>query len=190
MTDAQRQAVLQALWPAGERDRPGVWAVLDGARDPAIYRALLESRLEFRCLYSGRLPRALEMNAPQLVEMLPTNRLTQRWLDEGWGRSWGIFLKIDDPSNLRHHLRKFLKVNDEHGRRLLFRYYDPRVLRDFLPTCHGDELRQLFGPLVALLAEGADGRGLLEYRLHAGRLATRRTELPPAAGAPLQGAEG
>ena len=57
------------------------------------------------------------MVAPHLVELSPTNRLIGRWLDEGWGQSWGVFLKIDDAANLRHHLRKFLKVQDEGGRR-------------------------------------------------------------------------
>ena len=90
----------------------------DCARDPAVYAALIDSRLEFRCLYSGRLPRELEMAAPQLVELLPGHRLTQRVLGEGWGRSWGVFMRIDDPSN-----------QDESGRQLLFRFYDPRVLR-------------------------------------------------------------
>ncbi len=115
MNPAQRQQILQALWPAGKTQPQGVWAILDCARDPAIYLALLASRLEFRCLYSGKLPRELELVAPHLVELLPNNRLTTQWLDQGWGQSWGVLLKVADPSNLRHHLRKFLKVRDERG---------------------------------------------------------------------------
>lgn len=163
-----RERVLQALWPADARS--SVWAILDCARDPRIYLALIESRLEFRCLYSGRLPRALEMVAPHLVELLPGNRLTQRLLDDGWGRSWGVLLQIDDGTDLRHHLRKFLKVQDEAGRRLLFRYYDPRVLRAYLPTCRSDELRQVFGPVQRYLAESEDGDALLGWRFDGKRL--------------------
>lgn len=165
MTAAEHQAILQALWPQGPRSTQGVWAVLDCARDPKIYLALLESGLEFRCLYSGALPRALEMVAPHLVELAPGSRLTARWLAEGWGQAWGIFLKIDDPANLRHHLRKFLKVRSDEGQRLLFRYYDPRVLRAYLPTCNPDELQQVFGPINSFLAEGTTANGLLEFSL-------------------------
>jgi len=157
---AQRE---RALWSGTADGTGGVWAVLDCARDPAVYAALIESRLEFRCLYSGRLPRELEMAAPQLVELLPGHRLTQRVLGEGWGRSWGVFMRIDDPSNLRHHLRKFLKVKDESGRQLLFRFYDPRVLRVYLPTCTGAELKQFFGPVRRFLMEDSEARGLLEF---------------------------
>lgn len=164
MNDERKQAVLRAFWPdPGPSPRLGVWGILDCARDPRIYLALLESKLEFRCLYSGRLPRALEMVAPHLVELFPGNRLVHRWLDEGWSRSWGVFLKIEDPSNLRHHLRRFLKVRDESGRRLLFRYFDPRVLRVFLPTCTAEELRHWFGPVHSLLAEEEGGDALLEF---------------------------
>lgn len=159
-----RAQALAALWPAAGKG-PSVWAVLDGARDPRIYLALLESRLEFRCLYSGRLPRELEMVAPQLVELLPGHRLTERLLGEGAGQAWGVFMQAADASNLRHHLRKFLKVEDEAGRRLIFRYYDPRVLRAYLPTCRHEELRQVFGPVAAFLAENAEGTGLDTFRL-------------------------
>jgi hypothetical protein len=163
MTPEQHEQILQSLWPQGTQSKLSVWAILDCARDPKIYLALLESKLEFRCLYSGKLPRELEMVSPHLVELSPTNRLIGRWLDEGWGDAWGIFIKIDDASNLRHHLRKFLKVQDEEGRRLVFRYYDPRVLRTYLPTCSLDELRQLFGPVNDLLVEDATGSDLIQF---------------------------
>jgi hypothetical protein len=165
VTPEQREQILRVLWPEREKSKLGVWAILDCARDPRIYRALLESRLEFRCLYSGKLPRSLEMVAPHLVELFPNNRLTATWLDEGWGQAWGVFLKVADPSNLRHHLRKFLKVQDEDGRVLLFRYFDPRVLRSYLPTCTVDELRQLFGPIDTLLTEARSSDSLDAFKV-------------------------
>jgi hypothetical protein len=173
MTPELRAAVAGALLPPGAPAT--VWGILDPARDPRIYRALLESRLEFRCLYAGKLPRELEMNAPQLVELSATSGLLQRWLEEGWGQAWGVLLRIDDPSNLRHHLRKFLKVRDEQGRSLLFRFYDPRVLRTYLPTCVESELGLLFGPIDAWMCESEDGRGVIEYQLRGRQLRVRRT---------------
>ena len=168
MTPELRQQILDVLWPPGHARHASVWAVLDCARDPAIYRLLLESRLEFLCLYSGKLPRELELVAPHIVELLPGHRLTERLLDEGWGRAWGVFVSIDDPTALRPHLRRLLKVQDETGRRLLFRFYDPRVLRVFVPTCRPDELQQLFGPISAWLAEDDEASRLLSFVLPRG----------------------
>ena len=48
---------------------------------------------------------------------------------------------------LRRHFRKFLKVEDPKGKSLIFRYYDPRVLRVYLPTCNAMELQTVFGPV-------------------------------------------
>lgn len=177
MTDDQRDQVVRALWPQGEKSRLSVWAILDCARDPKIYLALLASRLEFRCLYSGTLASALEMVAPQLVELSPANRLTRLWLDEGWGQSWGVFLKIQDASNLRHHLRKFLKVQVENDRRLVFRYYDPRVLRVYLPTCTADEWQQFLGPIAAFFMEHDDD-SLLGFARAGQQLKQERVALP------------
>lgn len=171
MNEERRAQIMQALWPdGGTQAKLSVWAILDCARDPRIYTALLASQLEFRSLYSGRLPRELDMVAPQLVELLPGNRLSAQLLDQGWGLSWGIFLQTEDPLSLRHHLRQFLKVQDEDGRRLLFRYYDPRVLRTYLPTCSEPELRRFFGPITRLLMEAAGGAGLEAFELRQGQL--------------------
>ncbi len=62
----------------------------------------------------------------------------------------------------------------EGGGTLLFRYYDPRVLRIFLPTCTPAELREFFGPLSRLYAEAEGGQELLEFSQAAGKLAVRQ----------------
>jgi hypothetical protein len=79
--------------------------------------------------------------------------------------------------NLRRHLRSFLRVTDEAGRRLIFRYYDPRVLRVYLPTCWPSELRDVFGPIDCFLMEGEDPMVLLNYRLAGSKLVERKVRL-------------
>ena len=163
--NARREAIERLLWPQQRGSSPlGVWALLDLARDPRIHAALIESRLEYLCLYEGRQAPVLEQAAPHMVELLPGHRLTARLLEEGWGDSWGVFLTVGDASNLRRHLRRFLKVRDEAGRSLLFRYYDPRVLRIYLPTCTPVELDVVFGPLATWVVEGEGGAGVIEFR--------------------------
>jgi hypothetical protein len=149
------------LWPKGSR--PDVWAVLDCARDRQIYSAIYHSHNISACLYAGAIPDALERRAPHLVRLeYEKDRLTDLLLSSAWGQSWGVFLRADtNLQKLRTHLRKFLIVADEGGRRLLFRYYDPRVLRVFLPTCTADQLDVLYGPVDLFWTEAPDASGLL-----------------------------
>jgi hypothetical protein len=178
VVEQRRERLHALLWPPGEKPM-SVWAVLDGARDPAVYAALVESRLEFRCLYEGRLPRELERVAPQLVELLPGHRLTNRLLGPAWGQAWGVFLRIEDPSNLRHHLRKLLKVRTEDGKTLLFRFYDPRVLRLTVGLFDAAQLAQWFGPVAAWICEGEGGDDVLIHsRQPGGRHKESRIGLP------------
>jgi hypothetical protein len=174
---ALRDRVVETLFPPGSPAGTSVWAILDCARDERIYDALRTSRLDHLCLYSGRLPREVEVSAPYLVEVAPTYTFTPRLIEMGWGNSWGVFLRIKDAVNLRHHLRGFLRVRDESGRILIFRYYDPRVLRAYLPTCRPDELRTVFGPIDSFLVEGEDGKSLIEFEFDGNRLLQRRVAL-------------
>ena len=45
-------------------------------------------------------------------------------------------LVLGNAARLRHHLKGFLRVRGESGQKMMFRYYDPRVLRVYLPTCN------------------------------------------------------
>src|SRR5687767_6625481 len=161
-----RQQILDRLWPAGMSARTNVFAIVDGARNARIYGAVDGTRLEKQCLFSGTLPWQLQMTAPYLVQLERENRLTAFLIDNGWGDSWGIFLRSETSFDLlRKHLRGFLRVRDEGGRRLLFRFYDPRVLRIYLPTCWPKELETLFGPVDCYLVEGEDGAAeMIEFR--------------------------
>jgi hypothetical protein len=174
-----RDRVMNAIWPPSKAPHSSVWAVLDGARDERIYPALRRSGLDYLCLFSGRMSPAVEAAAPYLVEIAPGYKFTPRLIEMSWGRSWGVYLRIADASTLRPHLRRFLRVRDEAGRILLFRYYDPRVLRVYLPTCRKDELQTVFGPVSSYLLESEDGDSLIEFAFDGTRLNERRTRVVP-----------
>jgi hypothetical protein len=165
------QAIEQFLWPAGSSRN--AWMILDCARNQRqIFRFLLECHLDYRCLYSGHLPPALEMAAPYLLQLEHESSETRRLIELSWGNSWGVFLRSETSLNrLRRHLREFLIVRDSRGKRLAFRYYDPRVLRVYLPTCTSDELRTVFGPIESFWTEDQTAKDqMLEFRLDHGRL--------------------
>jgi hypothetical protein len=149
---------LQArLWPHGDRPEDDqVHAIVDGARDPRIFELLLRTGLEYTCLFAGRLGPALRAAAPYLVHLAPNVNFTREFFAQGWGNSWGVLTVAPADVTLpllRRHLRSLLRVQDDAGRRLLFRFYDPRVLRVYLPTCTRDETRRVFGPIHAFVIE-------------------------------------
>ena len=145
--------------------------IVDGARDRAIYGFLLDSYLEYSCLYHGEISPELELAAPYLVQLDYDDSYSTKLIDRAWGASWGVFLKCDTSmSTLRRHLRTLLTVRDQRGKLLLFRYYDPRVLRVYLPTCLPDELKTVFGPIDRVWMEDENPETMLEFRLDRGRL--------------------
>jgi hypothetical protein len=172
-----RDRVIEALWSSPSAAGLSVWAILDCARDERIYPALRNSQLDYLCLFSGRLHLEVVTAAPHLIELSPSYRFTPKLIEMAWGQSWGVFLRIGDATNLRTHLRGFLRVRDESGRILMFRYYDPRVLRVYLPTCQPDELRTVFGPIRSYLVEGEDGKSVIEFEFDGHRLHERRIVL-------------
>lgn len=162
------ERLLDALWPAasgaagdasGEDGKPlWVYAILDGAQDPRIYRRVYDSRLEYECLFTGDLPYELAEAAPYLVRLEREAAFTRWLLEEGWGKSWGIFAwSRADLETMRRHCRQLLRVKDEQGRGLYFRYYDPRVMRVYLPTCTRGEQEEVFGPVGVYWVEGEAG---------------------------------
>lgn len=168
-------ALAQALWPTGTGpDSPQAYAVLDGARDDAIAPAVWLSNLPFTCLYAGTLSRSLSLAAPYLVHLAPESRFFKRLVSDGWGNAWGIFAVANSDVtslSLRKHFRSLLHVQDEQGKSLAFRFYDPRVLRAYMPTCLPSETLQMLGPVQALACESAQDDALLEFTTARARVA-------------------
>jgi len=160
------------------REGTATFAVLDGASVPRLLDRLRQWQPEFECLYSGEVKPDLAEVAPYLVRMEPDTEFANWVLAEGWGNHWGIFVVADaDLRAVRQHLRRFLTVHDESGKPLLFRYYDPRVLRVYLPTCNAGELVELFGPIVYYVAEGEEPDTVLRFEVRGAELERRETQL-------------
>ena len=177
MTDDLKDRVIEMLWP-DDRWETDVYAVLDSARDDAIYDAIMSSRLEWSCLYSGNIPSDLARVAPYVIKLKRQHFFTESLIRDGWGRSWGIFLRSSAGlEELRKHFHSFLTVEDEDGKRLIFRYYDPRIFRLYLPTCRLNELSTVFGPVKNYMMEASDPTVLMDFRILLSRLSTAQHSL-------------
>jgi hypothetical protein len=148
-----------------------VYAVLDGASAPDLLQALARHQPEYECLYRGELAPDMAEVAPYLIHLEPESEFADWVLTNGWGKHWGIFAIADeDLRAMRRHFRTFLIVYDSNGKPLYFRYYDPRVLRLYLPTCNADELKTVFGPVSCFILEGEDPDTLLRFDEEMGAL--------------------
>lgn len=148
-----------------------VFAALDGASIPGLLDQLYEQQPEHACLYRGELEPDMAEVAPYLVRLEPDSDFTDWLIEKGWGRHWGIFaLSGESLSALRRHFRAFLIVYTPETRPVYFRYYDPRVMRIYLPTCDAKELATVFGPVEYFLLEDEGPKTALRFRNNSGVL--------------------
>lgn len=150
-------------WCLAREDAP-LFVVLDAARDEMVLPWLRESGAEFTCLYDGYKGQELADVAPYLVALSGGDAALDDLVGRAWGECWGVFLTSHAGlRDVRRHLRRFLRVRVENRGPMLFRWYDPRVLRAYLPTCTLDEANAFFGPVDRYLVEGRRGTTLLRF---------------------------
>ena len=141
-----------------------LFAILDAAREPSVVDRLKGSGQEHQTLYDGAKGEELAAFGPWLVRLPPPADLLEGLVRDGWGESWGVYLTSEAGlSDVRRHLRKFLMAKLPDGRQMYFRFYDPRVLRTYLPTCKSDELASFFGPIRRYILEGPGADEVLEF---------------------------
>ncbi|MHC5108981.1 MAG: DUF4123 domain-containing protein [Planctomycetota bacterium] len=139
------------------------YAVVDAAQDPEMVAAATDDGLFIASLYLGEKGAAFREVAPHVTEFRFDGALAEK-LIKGWGSARGIFLQsAAGMTELRKHLRRFLLIEDSSGARFRFRFYDPRVLRTFLPTCTIEEADKFFGPVGTYFCEGRMGRTLQSF---------------------------
>lgn len=151
--------------------RTNLFAVLDGVAVPDLPLMLHASGLPNFCLLSGELTPDMVHAAPYVVQLTPDNKFADTVFQKSFGKNWGVFAQTRfSMTEMRKHFRALLTVYTEDGRPMLFRFYDPRVLAKFLPTCNGGELKTLFGNVDAFLAEDVAAKGLAKFQIVGGTL--------------------
>ncbi len=145
------------------------YALLDAARDPAVLDTLAVHEAVYYSLYDGPEGEKLEAVAPYLVELRGRSPLVDTLVRAHWGKGFGVYAyALTDFKTLRRHFRRFLMVEDEQGKRMYFRFYDPRVLRTFLPALSAGEARDFFGPVSHFIVESDEAGSAWGYQLDSG----------------------
>ena len=156
----------------------GNFILLDAARMNDAIDEAKKLNPTHESLYKSKEDELLQSVAPFLFSFDNKGEFNNYFLDTGWGDSWGILINADVSFDVLHkHLRRFLIVKTEDGIELYFRFYDPRVLRIFLPTCDLKQLVEFFGPIQSFLMEDEDPRYGIKFSLQNGILQTRKIHL-------------
>jgi hypothetical protein len=143
-----------------------VFVILDGASVPNLPMRLYEMRPPHYCLFRGELTPDMAEVAPYVIDLLPGRPFTEWVLTESFGKHWGVFAHCRHSiKEMRRHCRALVTVYNEQGNPMIFRFYDPRVLQKFLPTCTGDELKTFFGNVETFFAEDEKGEKILSFRV-------------------------
>lgn len=127
-----------------------LWAILDACDAPAVpARLKLLPPDRGGCLWSGEAREKYWGVAPWLAKVdVPLLDWVRATL---WAEPWGLFVESRATADvLRKHLRRRLIAEDANGKRMYFRFYDPRVLRTYLRTATPPERADLFGPVESL----------------------------------------
>jgi Domain of unknown function (DUF4123) len=123
-------------------------------------------------LYRGQSEETLAVIAPYLFQG-EANDEFDNWLTENAGQSWGVGIESDETMAVLHkHFRKFLLIQTDDGEEMYFRFYDPRVLRNFLPTCTTDQIQRFFGPVRRFIVEDPPHEQVLTFWHEGGTLQT------------------
>ncbi len=127
------------------------------------------------CLYSGEAKEKLGTVSPWLFSFPKDTTFRDWYLARGGRQYWGIIIQSDnDLKTIYRHLKKFLIVKTEKGKRLYFRFYDPRVLPTFLETSDEEQLKAFFGPIEKYILEAEKGE-MVEYEFANGQLVKNKS---------------
>ena len=81
---------------------------------------------------------------------------------------WGIYFRTLEPvalAGMAQHLERYVEAVTASGRRVHFRFYDPRVVEPFLQSATDAELATFLGPADAVGVPDFVGRGTAWWKL-------------------------
>ena len=142
------------------------YLILDGAILEHKLEQALSLHEQHRSLYRGQTVPEIEAVGPYLFPYPHTDAFNSWFIGNGLRNNWGILVNAAvSLDEIENHFRQFLMVKTEEGQELYFRFYDPRVLRIFLPTCDAAQLREMFGAVHSFVCHDADDSFLFQYRV-------------------------
>lgn len=163
------------------------FALLDASQSPDIPICLEGFSDPARCLFDGAAYEDMAEVAPWLVELTRHSDAWDWFVEEGYGRNWGILIhsRLGLP-RLKTHLKKFLKIEDEDGERYFFKYYRPEHFNRYAPGFDDAQRASFWRGIEAVHAESkGDATVLMRHGLNTGGRHENRPLDVMEAGRPL-----
>lgn len=182
MTTAQTDSIAAAIRSRiSLQPTERLYAIIDACQAPELVD-LAGSKFgqPTRMLFKGAATcfKEVESFAPFFIPVDLETDFLEHW-SACWGKNAGILIVSSaEPRGIYRHLRKIFVVQDEEGQEYFFRFYDPRVLRVYLPTCASEQTTEFFGPLIYIFLEGENLETLVTYSHTLGQLNSSIDEIP------------
>lgn len=144
------------LREAGKKEC-NLYGIVDSARNDEVFRFFLNGEFNYKSLFEETKDLQLYGVSGFLVECKKESQLFNWMTTKAWGNCSCLFLitKVSFDEILAH-FQQFNRVYLEDDEEVFFRFYDPRVLRAYLPTCTKTELDIFFGKVENFIFEDKD----------------------------------
>ncbi|MCX6270597.1 MAG: DUF4123 domain-containing protein [Bacteroidetes bacterium] len=152
--------------------------LLDAARMGDNMDTAKQLCIRFDTLIQGKNKDLIIRYGPFLFDIQDNIQFKNWYFEQGWGDSWGVLVySSEDQKSIVKHLGGLLLSKTPNGRDRYFRFYDPRVLRKYLPGCDKNQLKDFFGSIDYFITEDEDPEfGILFYLQDGKLLHTRITK--------------
>lgn len=152
--ESKQVSVLEFLLERAEKEDCHLYGIVDSARNDEVFRYLVTGDVRYKSLFEDTMDVQSYGVSGFLVECKKESPLFQWMTTDAWGDNSSIFFTSKASfEDLFSHFQKFNRVYLEGDDVVLFRYYDPRVLRNYLPTCNQVEIETFFGEVGSFFAE-------------------------------------
>jgi hypothetical protein len=149
-----REAALDRILFADAPEGCATYLLIDAAADPLIATTLEAFPEPARCLFDGQALEDLAEVGPWLVQLHRHGRAWAWFIEEGWGRNWGVLIHSPLPlPKLKTRLKAPLRVTGEDGGAHFFKYYRPRHLAAYLPAMRPAQAATMMRGITAYLVE-------------------------------------
>ncbi|RLD61572.1 MAG: hypothetical protein DRJ05_02350 [Bacteroidetes bacterium] len=163
--ETAKTTVADFLFANSEKEGCKLYGIVDSAKNDDVFRFLATGDVKYRSLFDGTMDVQSFGVSGFLVECEKESLLFEWMTTEAWGDSCCIFFTSKSSfDEVFVHFQKFNRVYLEGNEVVLFRYYDPRVLRIYLPTCNRNETKTFFGEVKSFFAENEDPEVLDVYK--------------------------
>lgn len=125
-------------------------AIIDGALWPEALDEMRDLEIDHHCLFTGDYDVNIQCKFPHIFEV-DSNDFSKSYLSR-MSAKFGILIKLPSEYPLaksRRALKKFLTAELPSGEKVIFRFYDPRVLKQFSQHFTPEQKKDLFSEVSA-----------------------------------------